>query len=103
MSLLTERKLAELAELTAEMVGAARAGDWESLAALEEQRQAVIAAKGRGPAADPAIAARRLEEMVAANDAILKSVMAARASVRSELDGIAKGARAVSAYARHAG
>jgi hypothetical protein len=100
---LTEKKLAELAELTVEMLGAARAGDWESVAALEEQRQAVIAAKCRGPLADPATARRRLEEMSVRNAAILKAVMAARELARSELEGLAKGSRAVAAYAQHAG
>ena len=100
---LTERKLSELAELTMEMVGAARAGDWESVAALEEQRQAVIAAKDRGPVAGAVVARRRLEEMTMANAAILRAVAAAREDVRLELDVLAKGSRAVAAYARHAG
>ena len=98
---LSERKLSELAELTAEMLGAARAGDWNGLAALEEQRQAVIAAKDRGAAAEPVTARRRLEEMAVANATILCAVTAAREQVQSELDDLAKGSRAIAAYARH--
>jgi hypothetical protein len=98
---LSERKLSELAELTAEMLGAARAGDWNGLAALEEQRQAVIAARDRGLLADVITARPRLEEMVEKNAAILGAVIAARDAVRSELDGLARGSRAVMAYGRN--
>ena len=100
---LTEKKLAELAELTSEMSGAARAGDWQNVGLLEEQRQAIMAANDRGPLADGESVRVRLQEMIAANAEILRAAILAREQVRRELDDIAKGARAVSAYARNVG
>jgi len=98
---LSERKLRELAELTREMLALSRGGDWQSVAALEEQRQAVIASLDRGPLAEGASALQRLQEIDAANAAILRAAAAARDDVRRELDGVAKGSRAVSAYGRN--
>ncbi len=100
---LTAIKLAELLELTSEMSGAARAGDWAGVAALEEQRQAVVAARDRGPIADGELVRIRLQEMIAANAEILRAAVLAREQVRRELDEVAKGSKAVSAYARNVG
>jgi hypothetical protein len=100
---LTERKLAELAELTAEMAGAARAGDWQNVGLLEEQRQAVLAVKDVGPLAGGEGLRTRLQDMIAANAEILQAAVLARERVRRELDDIAKGSKAVSAYAQNVG
>ena len=78
-----------------------RGGDWQSVTALEEQRQAVVASFDRGPLAEGANARQRLQEIDAANAAILQAVVAARNEVRRELDSVAKGSRAVSAYGRN--
>lgn len=101
--LLTVKKLAELAELTSEMLEASRGGDWQNVGLLEEQRQAIMAANDRGPLADGESVRVRLQEMIAANAEILRAAVVAREQVRAELDEVAKGSRAISAYARNVG
>ena len=100
---ISERKLRELVELTREMLQASRGGDWQNVGLLEEQRQAIMAANDRGPLADSEGARVRLQEMIAANAEILRAAILAREQVRRELDDIARGAKAVSAYARNVG
>jgi len=100
---ISERKLRELVDLTREMLDASRGGDWQNVGLLEEQRQAIMAANDRGPLADGESVRVRLQEMIAANAEILRAAILAREQVRRELDDIAKGARAVSAYARNVG
>lgn len=98
---LSERKLRELADLTREMLELSRGGDWHGVSLLEEQRQAVMAARDRGPMAEGVTARQRLEEINAANAAIVHAAVAARDEVRREMDGVAKGSRAVSAYGKN--
>ena len=100
---ISERKLRELVDLTREMLDASRGGDWQNVGLLEEQRQAIMAANDRGPLADGESVRVRLQEMIAANAEILRAAILAREQVRRELDDIAKGAKAVSAYARNVG
>ena len=100
---ISERKLRELVELTREMLQASRGGDWQNVGLLEEQRQAIMAANDRGPLADGESVRVRLQEMIAANAEILRAAILAREQVRRELDDIARGAKAVSAYARNVG
>jgi hypothetical protein len=100
---ISERKLRELVDLTREMLDASRGGDWQNVGLLEEQRQAIMAANDRGPLADGESVRVRLQEMIAANAEILRAAILAREQVRCELDDIAKGAKAVSAYARNVG
>jgi len=100
---ISERKLRELVDLTREMLDASRGGDWQNVGLLEEQRQAIMAANDRGPLADGESVRVRLQEMIAANAEILRAAILAREQVRRELDDIAKGSKAVSAYARNVG
>jgi hypothetical protein len=100
---ISERKLRELVDLTREMLDASRGGDWQNVGLLEEQRQAIMGAKDLGPLARGESLRVRLQEMVAANAEILQAAVLAREQVRSELDEVAKGAKAVSAYARNLG
>ena len=100
---ISERKLRELVDLTREMLEASRGGDWQNVGLLEEQRQAIMAVKDLGPLAGGESLRMRLQEMIAANAEILRAAVAAREQVRGELDDIAKGAKAVSAYARNVG
>jgi hypothetical protein len=100
---ISERRLRELVELTREMLQASRGGDWQNVGLLEEQRQAILAANDRGPLAEGETVRGRLQEMIAANAEILRAAIVAREQVRRELDDVARGARAVSAYARNAG
>ena len=100
---ISERKLRELVDLTREMLDASRGGDWQNVGLLEEQRQSIMAANDRGPLADGESVRVRLQEMIAANAEILRAAILAREQVRRELDDIAKGSKAVSAYARNVG
>jgi hypothetical protein len=100
---ISERKLRELVDLTREMLEASRGGDWQNVGLLEEQRQAIMAVKDLGPLAGDESLRMRLQEMIAANAEILRAAVIAREQVRGELDDIAKGAKAVSAYARNVG
>jgi hypothetical protein len=100
---ISERKLRELVDLTREMLEASRGGDWQNVGLLEEQRQAIMAVKDLGPLAGGESLRMRLQEMIAANAEILRAAVVARDQVRGELDDIAKGAKAVSAYARNVG
>ena len=100
---ISERKLRELVDLTREMLEASRGGDWQNVGLLEEQRQAIMAVKDLGPLAGDESLRMRLQEMIAANAEILRAAVVAREQVRGELDDIAKGAKAVSAYARNVG
>jgi hypothetical protein len=100
---ISERKLRELVDLTREMLEASRGGDWQNVGLLEEQRQAIMAVKDLGPLAGDESLRMRLQEMIAANAEILRAAVVARDQVRGELDDIAKGAKAVSAYARNVG
>jgi hypothetical protein len=100
---ISERKLRELVDLTREMLEASRGGDWQNVGLLEEQRQAIMAVKDLGPLAGGESLRMRLQEMIAANAEILRAAVVAREQVRGELDDIAKGAKAVSAYARNVG
>ena len=100
---ISERKLRELVDLTREMLEASRGGDWQNVGLLEEQRQAIMAVKDLGPLAGADSLRMRLQEMIAANAEILRAAVVAREQVRSELDDIAKGSKAVSAYARNVG
>jgi hypothetical protein len=85
---ISERKLRELIDLTREMLDAARGGDWQNVGLLEEQRQAILAVKDVGPLAGGESLRLRLQDMIAAN---------------AELDEVAKGSKAVLAYARQVG
>jgi len=100
---ISERKLRELVDLTREMLEASRGGDWQNVGLLEEQRQAIMAVKDLGPLAGGESLRMRLQEMIAANAEILRAAVVAREQVRGELDDIAKGSKAVSAYARNVG
>jgi len=100
---ISERKLRELVDLTREMLEASHGGDWQNVGLLEEQRQAIMAVKDLGPLAGGESLRLRLQEMIAANAEILRAVVFAREQVRRELDDIAKGSKAVSAYARNVG
>ena len=100
---ISERKLRELVDLTREMLEASRGGDWQNVGLLEEQRQAIMAVKDLGPLAGDESLRMRLQEMIAANAEILRAAVVAREQVRGELDDIAKGSKAVSAYARNVG
>jgi hypothetical protein len=100
---ISERKLRELVDLTREMLEASRGGDWQNVGLLEEQRQAIMAVKDLGPLAGDESLRMRLQEMIAANAEILRAAVLAREQVRGELDDIAKGSKAVSAYARNVG
>ena len=100
---ISERKLRELVDLTREMLDAARGGDWQNVGLLEEQRQAIMAARDLGPLAGGESLRLRLQEMIAANAEILRAAVLAREQVRHELDEVAKGSKAVSAYARNVG
>jgi hypothetical protein len=62
-----------------------------------------MAVKDLGPLAGGESLRMRLQEMIAANAEILRAAVVAREQVRGELDDIAKGAKAVSAYARNVG
>lgn len=96
---ISERKLRELVDLTREMLDASRGGDWQNVGLLEEQRQAILAANDRGPMAEGEALRARLQEMIAANAEILRAAILARENVRRELDEVARGARAMAAYA----
>jgi Spy/CpxP family protein refolding chaperone len=96
---ISERKLRELVDLTREMLDASRGGDWQSVSLLEEQRQAILAAKDLGPLAGSESLRIRLQEMIAANAEILRAAVLAREQVRHELEEVARGSRAVAAYA----
>ena len=85
------------------MLEASRGGDWQNVGLLEEQRQAIMAVKDLGPLAGGESLRMRLQEMIAANAEILRAAVVAREQVRGELDDIAKGSKAVSAYARNVG
>ena len=100
---ISERRLRELTDLTREMLAASHGGEWQNVGLLEEQRQAIMAARDIGPLAGDEGLRVRLQEMIAANAEILRAAVLAREQVRRELDEVAKGSKAISAYSRNVG
>jgi hypothetical protein len=98
---MSARKLGELVELTREMLEASRAGDWTGVALLQEQRQALIAARDTGPVADGDVLRQQLHEITVANGELLRVAASVRDRMRQELAALGRASHGAAVYARN--
>lgn len=95
---------AQLLSLSEHMLDAAKSSDWDSLSALEQQRQPVMQAYFTDvtPTLPPELVADRIHVLQSVEQQILDHCLKARGKIAKSLKGFRRGKQAGKAYTEHA-